>query len=191
MSAHTPAELEQLAAGVRRRRTDRGWTLDEAAARLGVSRRLVAQIEAAEANPSLTTLLALAAGFDTSLVDLIAIPNDPTITVQADNDTAPLLWTGPTGGEGRLLVGSDPLELWTWTLQPGEERGSDSHRTDSREALMVLAGTLTLTVGSATATINAGQSAMFRAEAPHSYRNDGTEPTTYVLAVHEPIGGPK
>ena len=56
-------QAEHVAAEVRRRRQQRGWTLDVAAARLGVSRRLLAQLEAGQGNPSLSTLLAIADGF--------------------------------------------------------------------------------------------------------------------------------
>jgi transcriptional regulator with XRE-family HTH domain len=57
---------------VRIERAQRRWTLDELAARSGVSRRLLVQIEHADANPSLATLLKLAAAFGVTLTDLIA-----------------------------------------------------------------------------------------------------------------------
>ena len=93
-------EAEHVAAEVRRRRQQRNWTLDVAAARLGVSRRLLAQLEAGQGNPSLSTLLTIAEGFDISLVELLAGGDKPLITVQPDNAAAPLLWTGPNGGAG-------------------------------------------------------------------------------------------
>ena len=118
------AHLRNVGEQVRRRRLEHKWTLDAAAARLGVSRRLLVQIEAGEANPSLSSLLAVAAGFGVALVELLADTDKPVITVQADNDSAPALWTGPAGGSARLLVASGGLELWDWTLKPGEERRS-------------------------------------------------------------------
>jgi len=190
MNAPANSHAEHVAAEVRRRRQQRGWTLDVAAGRLGVSRRLLAQLEAGEANPSLSTLLSVAAGFDTSLVDLLAGGDKPAITVQSDNASAPVLWAGHHGGEGRLLVGSDPLELWQWTMSPGDERIADAHRTNAREAVLVTSGAVTLTVGSAEPVVlRRGQSALFRADEPHSYRNDGKAATTFVLAVHDPSGG--
>lgn len=164
--------------------------MDVAAARLGVSRRLLAQIEAGQANPSLSTLLSIAAGFDISLVELLAGADKPTITLQPDNASAPVLWTGERGGEARLLVGSDPLELWEWTLEPGDERRADAHRTNSREVLLVTEGAVTVSVGAAEPVdVRAAQSAMFRADEPHSYRNDTDRTVRFVLAVHEPSGG--
>lgn len=181
---------EQIAIEVRRRRQQRNWTLDVAAARLGVSRRLLAQIEAGQANPSLSTLLSIAAGFDTSLVELLAVVDKPAVTLQPDNANAPVLWAGELGGEGRLLVGSDPLELWSWTLAPGEERRSDAHRAGSREALLVTEGAVTIHAGAAEPVIvRPGQSALFHADEPHVYRNGGDTVARFVLAVHEPSGG--
>ena len=187
MSASKLREGEHVAAEVRRRRQQRSWTLDVAAARLGVSRRLLAQIESGQANPSLSTLLSIAEGFDASLAELLSGADKPSITVQADNAAAPVLWEGDHGGQGRLLVGSGPLELWEWTLGPGDARHSAAHRSGSREALLVAHGVVTLRVGAAEqVSLGPGQSAMFRADEPHSYRNDTDDPAGFVLAVHEP-----
>lgn len=190
VSGWATGTAEHMATEVRRRRQQRNWTLDGAAARLGVSRRLLAQIEAGQANPSLSTLLSVAAGFDVSLVELLAGQDRPAITVQADKASAPVLWTGEFGGEGRLLVGADPLELWDWCLQPGDERRAVAHRPNSREALLVTAGVVTLSVGAVElVSLRQGQSAMFCADEPHSYRNETSQLARFVLAVHEPSGG--
>jgi transcriptional regulator with XRE-family HTH domain len=165
---------------------EREWTLDTAAVRLGVSRRLLVQIEAGEGNPSLSTLLAIAAGFGIPLVDLLADSEKPAITIKPDSGNAPVLWTGPSGGQGRLLVASSGLELWDWVLQPGEERSSDAHRPGSREALTVTAGTLTIEVaGVDLAVVRRGQAAAFAADVDHRYANEASRPTRFTLAVYE------
>jgi transcriptional regulator with XRE-family HTH domain len=180
------AHLRHVGDQVRRRRLERGWTLDAAAPRLGVSRRLLVQIEAGAANPSLSSLLAIAAGFDVALVELLADAEKRVISIQPDNQSAPALWTGPSGGVGRLLVASGGLELWDWTLQPGEERRSEAHRPGSREALTVTAGVLTIEVaGGDPAALRRGQSAAFDADADHRYANEAARPTRFLLAVHE------
>ncbi len=183
------AEAEKVAGEVRTRRQQRGWTLDVAAARLGVSRRLLVQLEAGEANPSLSTLLAVADGFGISLVELLAGDDKPSVTVQSDNASAPVLWRGERGGEGRLLVGSGRLELWEWTLGPGDARVAEAHQMNACEVLSVTAGAVTLLVGANDpVVVRKGQSAMFRADEPHTYRNDGKQRAAFVLAVHDPSG---
>lgn len=180
------AHIRHIAEQVRRRRLAHGWTLDAGAAHLGVSRRLLVQIEAGEANPSLSSLLAIAAGFGVPLVDLLADTDTPAITVQDDNERAPVLWTGPSGGRARLLVASGGLELWDWTLAAGEERRSDAHRAGAREALTVVAGAVTVEVGeSEPVVIRRGQSAAFVADAGHRYANTSTRAARFFLAVHE------
>lgn len=170
---------------VRRRRVERGWTLDAAALRLGVSRRLLVQLEAGEANPSLSTLLGIAQGFAIPLVDLLADSPPPAITVQADNRGAAALWHGPSGGAGRLLVASGGLELWHWALEPGEERRSARHRGGAREVLTVTDGALTLEVGGSSAVVRRGQSAAYAADVEHRYANESARPVRFYLAVHE------
>jgi transcriptional regulator with XRE-family HTH domain len=179
-------EIRRVANQVRRRRLAHGWTLDAAAGRLGVSRRLLVQIEAGEANPSLSSLLSIAAGFGVPLVDLLVDAHPPAITVQADNGAAPVLWSGTAGGEGRLLVASGGLELWDWALQPGDERRADPHRPGSREALTVTAGSVTIEVaGADPVTLERGQSAAFAADVVHRYASEGRLPARFLLAVYE------
>jgi transcriptional regulator with XRE-family HTH domain len=173
---------------IRRHRQHRGWTLDAAADRLGVSRRRLVQLESGAANPTLSTLLSVAAGFDIALTDLLSIAAGPSVTVQERNDAAPRLWSTPGGSEARLLVGSAALELWAWVLAPGETRASEPHRPGTQEALMVTGGAVAITVGaSSPVEVRSGQSASFPADEPHSYTNAGSEPARFALAVHEPL----
>lgn len=185
----TEDQIAKVATQIRRRRSERGWTLDVAAPRLGVSRRLLVQLEAAEANPSLSTLLSIAEGFDIALVDLLTNGDKPTVVVQADNATAPVMWSTERGSEARLLVGSGALELWEWVLAPGDTRAAHAHRPGSREVISVAAGALTIRVGSATpVTVRAGQSVSIHADEPHAYANDTGRPVRFAMAVHEPSG---
>src|SRR5512133_2502359 len=135
-----------IAFAVRRLRSARSWTLNELAARSGVSRRLVVQIEQAQANPSIGTLLRLADAFEVGLGELL--PESPTATAgirPAGEEVR--LWSGPRGGAGRLLINRGPLELWSWTLRPGESPESEAHHAGCVELLNVTTGTLQLDVG--------------------------------------------
>jgi transcriptional regulator with XRE-family HTH domain len=176
----------QIAARVRAGRAERRWTLDELAARSGVSRRLIVQIEQADANPSLATLLKLAAALGVPLTELlVGQPQDRPVAVVSGQD-AMTLWSTPAGGAARLLVSHGPLELWTWTLQPGDRRTSQPHRPGALELLSVQTGTVRLEVGDAHVDVPAGDSAWFDATHPHAYGNPGATPAGFTLVVLEP-----
>ena len=176
----------QIAARVRAGRAERRWTLDELAARSGVSRRLIVQIEQADANPSLATLLKLAAALGVPLTELlVGQPQDRPVAVVSGQD-AMTLWSTPAGGAARLLVSHGPLELWTWTLQPGDRRTSQPHRPGALELLSVQTGTVRLEVGDAHVDVPAGDSAWFDATHPHAYGNPGAAPASFTLVVLEP-----
>jgi mannose-6-phosphate isomerase-like protein (cupin superfamily) len=92
----------------------------------------------------------------------------------------------PEGGAPRPLVSRDPLELWWWTLQPGDRRESDAHRPGSLELVTATTGTLRLDVGDHQVDITAGASAWVDAAQPHAYSNPARATTTFTLVVLEP-----
>jgi transcriptional regulator with XRE-family HTH domain len=180
---HVAAEI---AIRVRATRAQRQWTLDELAARSTVSRRLLVQIEHAEANPSLATLLKLAAALGITLTELLSQQPgiDPVAVVPAQD--AITLWSTPAGGSARLLVSHGPVELWSWTLTPGDQRASEAHRPGSVELVTAHTGTIALDVGHHYVEVPAGDSAWFDATLPHTYSNPGTSTATFTLVVFEP-----
>ena len=174
-----------IARAVRRLRAERSWTLDELAARSGISRRTIVQIEQAQANPSIGTLLRLTDAFEVTLSELLPEQRVATAGVRPAGEELQL-WRGPQGGAGRLLVSRGPLELWSWTLKPGELHQSEAHRAGCIELLAVATGTLQLDVGDETFTLAAGDSAWFEATDAHAYRNPTHSTTHFTLVVLEP-----
>jgi transcriptional regulator with XRE-family HTH domain len=59
---------------MRRLRTDRGWTLREASARIGIGVAHVRRLEAGLGNPSLRLLICAARAFGVSLTELLRRP---------------------------------------------------------------------------------------------------------------------
>ena len=180
---------ESLAAIVRGERSLRGWSLDRAASRLDVSRRLLTQIEAGSANPSLSTLLSIANGFGIDLTKLISGPSSTVdVVLQSDNASADVLWSTDAGSRAQLLVGKGPLEMWSWRLEPGDTRRSSAHAANSLEALVVTTGSIEIAIdGSETTTVSKGQSLIFTAHHPHEYRNTSDRAAEFHLAVFDPI----
>jgi transcriptional regulator with XRE-family HTH domain len=174
-----------IALAVRGLRSARSWTLDELAARSGISRRLIVQIEQAQANPSIGTLLRLADAFEVTLSELLPEPPTATTGIRPAGEEV-RLWSGPRGGAGSLLSNHGPLELWTWTLRPGESHESEAHHAGTVELLTVTTGTLQLDVGGESFTLSSGDSGWFEATEAHAYRNLTRSTTRFTLAVFAP-----
>jgi transcriptional regulator with XRE-family HTH domain len=186
MSSVTEQRVSQsLADAVRRFRAARSWTLDDLAARSGVSRRLVVQIEQGEANPSIGTLLRLADALGVTLTDLVTEQETTLVGVRAPSE-ATELWQGPSGGRALLEVSRGPLELWSWTLQPGESHVGEAHHPGALELVKMRKGTLLLEVGDETVQVKTGHSAWFDASRRHAYRNAATTPASFTLVVFDP-----
>jgi quercetin dioxygenase-like cupin family protein len=86
--------------------------------------------------------------------------------------SAPVLWTGPSGGTAVLVAGTGPpdiAELWDWRLAPGEVHESEPHTSGTRKLLLVLEGTIELKAGQDTQRLAAGDSASFRSDVADSY----------------------
>ena len=189
MSTSHADAAAQIADRVRTERSERRWTLDELAVRSGVSRRLLVQVEQAEANPSLTTLLKLAATLDIALAELLSGRPEPEPFAVVPSHDAITLWSTPAGSSARLLVSHGPLELWSWTLAPDDRRRSEAHRPGSVELVHVDSGTVALEVGRHRAAVSAGDGAWFDATTPHAYANPGATPASFTLVVLEPATG--
>lgn len=179
-----------IGARVRRHRTDRGWTLDELADRSGVSRRMLIGIEHGESNPSIATLLRISDALGVGLPVLVDVERPSTLSV-TEAGRAPVLWRGPLGGRGALVAGTEPpdvVELWDWTLQPGEEHSSGAHSRGTRELLLVREGRVDLRVGDRTEQLGAGDSAAFAGDVAHGYGApaDATAPARFTLTVFQP-----
>jgi quercetin dioxygenase-like cupin family protein len=99
------------------------------------------------------------------------------------------MWTGTNGGRGVLVAGTEPpdvLELWDWTLGPGDHHDSDAHIAGTKELIHVLAGTVTLAVADQSYNLTVGDAVAFPGDVAHSYANEDTVPARFALAVFEP-----
>lgn len=179
---------QALARNVRRRRTELSLTLDALAARAGVSRGMIIQIEQARTNPSVGTTVKIADALGVSITTLLDQENGPEVRIVPPGE-AVRMWSTEAGSSTSLLVGAEapgPLEMWSWRLMPGEGSDSDPHPSGTRELLHVTAGRLTLVVGGDEYRLEAGASAAFEANLPHAYRNDGEAPVELLMAVAVP-----
>jgi transcriptional regulator with XRE-family HTH domain len=194
LMTHAVLVNEQIGGRVRQHRAARGWTLDELASRSGVSRRMLISIEHGEGNPSIATLLRISDALGVGLPVLVDVERPHTLSVTAAG-RAPVLWRGPRGGQAQLVAGTEPpdvVELWEWTLQPGEAHTSEAHTAGTRELLLVLEGQVELRAGDRTELLSPGDSAAFAGDVGHGYATpaDAGAPARFALTVFQPhVGG--
>jgi transcriptional regulator with XRE-family HTH domain len=171
---------------VRAQRTRLAWTLDDLAARSGVSKGMLSQVEQARTNPSVATICRLATAFGVSIASLVEAPEVPSARVVRAQE-AVTLWTGEQAGStARLLVGSgtsQQVELWDVRMLAGDGYASEGHPSGTRELLLVIEGELTLELDGDPHLVCAGDAIAFVADRPHAYRNQGTSPLRYALSV--------
>jgi transcriptional regulator with XRE-family HTH domain len=170
---------------VRAERSRRGWTLDELAARSGVSKGMLVQVEQVRCNPSIATICRLADALAVSVASLVEAPEMPTTRVVRGDQGVPL-WAAEPGSLAKLMVGSgtsDQVELWDVRMAAGDAMVSEPHPQDTRELLLVVQGELTMEVDGASHLLGAGDAIAFLADRPHTYRNAASDPLRYALAV--------
>ena len=169
-------------------RADRAWSLDQLAARSGVSKGVLVALEQGRSNPNLATLARISDAFGVPVTRLVDVGGEATVQI-SDPGRGRVLWHGPSGGTGTILGATDPpwaTELWRWDLRPGETFGGDAHAPATREMVWVESGTLTLTVAGERHEITPGQCARFAGGRPHRYANEDTDPVQLTMVVLVP-----
>jgi quercetin dioxygenase-like cupin family protein len=80
----------------------------------------------------------------------------------------------------------DVVELWDWTLSPGDHHVSEAHSPGTKELLQVQQGSVTVMVADESLLLTTGDAVSFPGDVAHSYANPGTETSRFSLAVFEP-----
>ncbi|MBY5502415.1 helix-turn-helix domain-containing protein [Rhizobium leguminosarum] len=191
ISTEAVADVERVSATVSQNlklfRKQNGLTLDELSRKSGVSKGMLVEIEKGSANPSIATLCRAATALGVSVADFVGVAVNVPVRIVPPED-ASVLWRGPKGGSATLLVGThgpDEIELWRWTLFPGEVFESPGHSPGTLELLNVEVGALTLKLADSEHHVQAGSSVLARTEEKHAYMNCGKEELRFVMTVAE------
>ncbi len=193
MDAGTAALARAIGLRIRQERLVRRWTLDRLAETAGVSRRLVVNVEQGAANPSVGTLLRISDALGIGLPALVEPPQVNPVRVVRHGHGA-TLWSSQSGGRGVLVAGTEPpgvIELWDWTLAPGDQHASEAHTPGTKELLQVQQATILVEVAGQSVTLDAGDAVAFPGDVAHAYGNPGTQPARFSLAVFDPGARPE
>jgi transcriptional regulator with XRE-family HTH domain len=191
-AAYDPdAVTAAVARNVRSLRQARGWTLATLAARSGVSKGMVVEVEQGRTNPSIATVCRLATALGAGLAQLLEVGAEPVLRVVGRHEWV-RLWRGAEGGWGDFLVGSEQpakTELWDWTLAPGDAYNGQVHPEGSREMLYVLEGEVALVLDHQHCTpLPERTAALYTADRPHRIENRATDPARVIMVLVESGG---
>lgn len=149
---------------------------------------MVVNVEQGAANPSVGILLRISDALGVGLPALVEPPRPKPVRVTRHGDGA-ALWTSGSGGRGVLVAGTEPpdvLELWDWTLSPGDQHSSEAHTPGTKELVQVREGRIAIEVADQSVTLDAGDAVSFPGDVAHSYINPHQTAARFSLAVFEP-----
>jgi quercetin dioxygenase-like cupin family protein len=142
---------------------------------------MVVAIEQGRTNPSIQVLSRIADSLGTTLSELVQITDSSSMRLTVAGDGV-VLWNGKMGSTATLLIGSHPpfpLEMWEWTIKPGDEYVGEPELPGSLSFLVVHEGTLSLDIGGESALLKPGDSAMLAIDVARRFANEGTVDVKY------------
>ncbi|RLM15348.1 helix-turn-helix domain-containing protein [Gibbsiella quercinecans] len=177
-----PKVLQYLSSNLRSYRRQAGLSQVALAELSGVSRRMLAGIEAGDRNVSLAVLDKLAEALGVSFSHLIQAPE-----ARGDFLVGELAWQGKEAQSQAQLSASVPahhrVELWEWSLMPGERYDSVPDAEGWHEILYVLEGILTLQLENRTLTLCRGETHVFNSNQQYAYCNNSGQLLRFIRNV--------
>jgi transcriptional regulator with XRE-family HTH domain len=187
-SGHWEPIVDAIGPKIRDGRGALGLSLQQLAARSGVSAAAIHKVERGDMVPTITTLLKLAGALGrpiTYFVDDGAAAAPAADHVRAhDRRPAPEDWTPMASGVTAESV-ANPTERMRASgvvavVEPGGGSGDARSLRGGEVLVMVLDGELRVEVGGEHYDVHEGDVLHFPADRPHRWRNDGTAPATAV-----------
>ncbi len=169
-----------------------GLTLADLAERSGVSRAMLSRIERGESSPTAQLLNRVCAGLGVTLSSLFAAAETsvPPLSRRADQ----AVWRDPASGYQRRVVSppgtGSPAEIIEVEFPPGAAVAFESQRlATANQLVLVLEGTMEITVGDQTWRLDKGDCLHMRLDQPIGFRNPAERPARYLVVIAHAGGG--
>lgn len=187
MAFNSKKLLRTISQNVARTRHAMKWSQLELAEHSKVSLRMIGMIESGESNVSLATLGNLAAALNLTFSDLVNDQFAPNGSAGAGPNKGLRLWQGLRSGTKVDLLQSFPatqvMELWKWTIAPGDRYQGEPDLPGYAEIVYVIRGELTLEQEQGATVLKAGDSFKFPSDRPYAFRNSGKGSLSFTLNV--------
>lgn len=170
-------------------RKKQNLSLEELSARSGVSKSMLSQIEREEANPTFATLWNLTRALDLEFSELLGKRSGSSSRIPIETIPANLIPEIRTE-DGlcilRILSPTHTAGAMEWYELTMAKRGaliSKPHTKGATEHLTVWEGSVQISSGDEEQILQAGMTARYPADVPHTIRNAGAKPVRGLLVV--------
>ncbi len=181
--------LSEVGPRVREARRAREMTLEALAEASGVSAAHLSRLESGARQPSLATLLNVAAGLGVPISRLLEGSRDPGPGTVVRGSEAPF-YDGPGFRFQPLVPEAGPAGLAAIKLVfPADRAEREYHRHEGEEWLYVLSGRLRLTLGGESTVLGPGDAAFFDGMLEHSFDVLGGEDVEMLMVAGAVVPG--
>lgn len=174
-----------VGAKLREQRHRLDLTLQQVADRAGITKGFLSEVERDRASPSVATLLRLRDALSLSVSTLFR-SSLPRVVRRAERQSIPY---GGIGMSCSLLSARNAHRMIAvhGDFKPDGRSGAEPHTLDSdEEVILILSGSLEVTIDGETHLLRAGDSITFDPRVPHSYRNPSKRRSTQTLCIIAP-----
>jgi transcriptional regulator with XRE-family HTH domain len=181
---------QAVAENLRRLRSDKDLSLERLAARSGVSRAMLNQIELGRSTPTIALLWKIAAGLGVPFSELLSQREQAEI-VLLTHEHSKILFNAEQTFSSRALfpfdVGYRTTEFYELSIKPGGVERANAHTRGTREYLTLVQGVVEVVVGDETFTLHPRDTLVFRADVAHAYRNPSVsdEARLYLVMTYD------
>jgi transcriptional regulator with XRE-family HTH domain len=181
--------MRELGHAIRAKRTALNLTLEELAARAGVSRAMLSDIERDLKNPTIKVLCQIAEGLGCTVSYLLGEQPQKAVTnIQLVRKNERRILVDPQSGVERHLLAPalqhHGIEVLWYVIPPGCRTGAfPSHQHGVEEHITLVQGCLHCILGEQEVILEAGDSVFFPADVVHDFYNPGPESCHYFLVI--------
>jgi DNA-binding transcriptional MerR regulator/mannose-6-phosphate isomerase-like protein (cupin superfamily) len=181
-SSPPPGNGTGLGALIRRVRTERKLSLQQAASAIGISTGFLSALERSQMSASVGTLRKIAHFYKINVLDLFQPSNTNPYLVRPKDRKK--LSAGPGVQMELLAWGNTAMEPHIFRIAPGAGSGS-AYSHNGEEFLHVLQGQLEISIAGQKYTLTPGDSLYFDSGTPHEWHNPGKRQTV-VMWINTP-----
>ncbi|TXR56025.1 helix-turn-helix domain-containing protein [Quadrisphaera setariae] len=178
------APIAAIAAALRQHRQRSGLSMGDLAARAGVAKSTLSQLESGSANPSVETLWSLATALGVPFSALVD-PPAPAVRVLRAGE-GPTLAAESAHFRATLLAASTPgvsFDVYRIAAEPGPPRNSEPHATGTVEHLVIATGRALAGILEDPVELGPGDYVAYPADLPHTFHP--LEPGTTAVMVSQ------